>query len=106
VIKMPPDNPDGHAVALPAGDRMMLYAMMKPHLSGFQKLVIDGNSRRILGAFHFGCGAKDGFQYLAPMVRNGLTVDELGELDELFLNPSHFIQLCRLRAGSKVLRGL
>ena len=106
VIKMPPDNPDGHAVALPAGDRMMLYAMMKPHLSGFQKLVIDGSSRRILGAFHVGCGAKDGFQYLAPMVRNGLTVDELGEMDELFLNPSHFIQLCRLRAGSKVLRGL
>ncbi|MGH8508991.1 MAG: FAD-dependent oxidoreductase [Gammaproteobacteria bacterium] len=106
VLKLPPDNPDGHAVALPAGDRMMLYAMMEPHLSGFQKLVIDGTSRRVLGAFHVGCGAKDGFQYLAPMVRNGLTVDELGEMDELFLNPSYFIQLCRLRAGSKVLRGL
>lgn len=106
VLKLPPDNPDGHAVALPAGDRMMLYAMMEPRLSGFQKLVIDGASRRILGAFHVGCGAKDGFQYLAPMVRNGLTVDELGEMDELFLNPSYFIQLCRLRAGSKVLRGL
>ncbi len=106
VLKLPPDNPDGHAVALPAGDRMMLYAMMEPRLSGFQKLVIDGTSRRIIGAFHVGCGAKDGFQYLAPMVRNGLTVDELGEMDELFLNPSYFIQLCRLRAGSKVLRDL
>lgn len=106
VLKLPPDNPDGHAVALPAGDRMMLYAMMEPHLSGFQKLVIDGATRRILGAFHVGCGAKDGFQYLAPMVRKGLTVDELGEMDELFLNPSYFIQLCRLRAGSKVLRGM
>jgi pyruvate/2-oxoglutarate dehydrogenase complex dihydrolipoamide dehydrogenase (E3) component len=106
VLKLPPDNPDGHEVALPAGDRMMLYAMMEPRLSGFQKLVIDGSSRRILGAFHVGYGAKDGFQYLAPMVRNGLTVDELGEMDELFLNPSYFIQLCRLRAGSKVLRGL
>ena len=106
VLKLPPDNPDDQAVALPAGDRMMLYAMMKPHLSGFQKLVIDGTSRRILGAFHVGCGAKDGFQYLAPMVRNGLTVDEFGEMDELFLNPSYFIQLCRLRAGSKVLRDL
>lgn len=106
VLKLPPDNPDGHHVALPAGDRMMLYAMMKPHLSGFQKLVIDGSSRRILGAFHVGSGAKDGFQYLAPMVRRGLTVDELGEMDELFLNSSYFIQLCRLRAGSKVLRGM
>jgi pyruvate/2-oxoglutarate dehydrogenase complex dihydrolipoamide dehydrogenase (E3) component len=106
VLKLPPDNPDGLAVALPAGDRMMLYAMMEPRLSGFQKLVVDGVSRRIVGAFHVGCGAKDGFQYLAPMVRKGLTVDELGEMDELFLNPSYFIQLCRLRAGSKVLRGL
>ncbi len=106
VLKLPPDNPDGHQIALPAGDRMMLYAMMKPNLSGFQKLVIDGASRRIVGAFHVGSGAKDGFQYLAPMVSRGLTVDELGEMDELFLNPSYFIQLCRLRAGSKVLRGM
>jgi pyruvate/2-oxoglutarate dehydrogenase complex dihydrolipoamide dehydrogenase (E3) component len=106
VLKLPPDNPDGIQVALPAGDRMMLYAMMQPHLSGFQKLVIDGASRRIVGAFHVGSGAKDGFQYLAPMVGRGLTVDELGEMDELFLNPSYFIQLCRLRAGSKVLRGM
>ena len=106
VLKLPPDNPDGHHVALPAGDRMMLYAMMKPHLSGFQKLIIDGSTRRILGAFHVGSGAKDGFQYLAPLVRRGLTVDELGEMDELFLNSSYFIQLCRLRAGSKVLRGM
>lgn len=106
VLKLPPDNPDGHDVALPAGDRMMLYAMMKPHMSGFQKLVIDGSSRRILGAFHVGSGAKDGFQYLAPMVSRGLTVDELGEMDELFLNSSYFIQLCRLRAGSKELKGM
>lgn len=106
VLKLPPDNPDGHHVALPAGDRMMLYAMMRPELSGFQKLIVDGATRRVLGAFHVGCGAKDGFQYLAPMVRRGLTIDELGEMDELFLNPSYFIQLCRLRAGAKKLRGM
>jgi len=106
VLKLPPENPDGHRVALPAGDRMMLYAMMKPELTGFQKLVVDGDSRRVVGAFHVGYGAKDGFQYLAPMVRNGLSVDELGEMDELFLNPSYFIQLCRLRAGSRILRGM
>lgn len=106
VLKLPPDNPDGIRVALPAGDRMMLYAMMRPELTGFQKLVVDGDSRRILGAFHVGYGAKDGFQYLAPLVRRGLTVDEMGEMDELFLNPSYFIQLCRLRAGSRELRGM
>lgn len=106
VLRMPPDTPDGHDVALPAGDRMMLYAMMAPRLSGFQKLIIDGDSRRVIGAFHVGCGAKEGFQYLAHLVKQGLTVDELGEMDELFLSPTYFIQLCRLRAGSKVLKGM
>jgi hypothetical protein len=36
----------------------------------------------------------------------GLTVDELGEMDELFLNPTHFIQLSRLRAGQRELQSL
>ena len=106
IIKMPPDNPNGRDIGLPASDRMMLYVMMKPHLSGFQKLVIDGDSRRVLGAFHVGCGAKDGFQYLYQMVKKGLTVDDLAEMDELFLNPSHFIQLSRLRAGNRELKDL
>ena len=106
IIKMPPDNPNGRDIGLPASDRMMLYVMMKPHLSGFQKLVIDGDSRRVIGAFHVGCGAKDGFQYLYQMVKKGLTIDDLAEMDELFLNPSHFIQLSRLRAGNRELRDL
>ena len=29
----------------------------------------------------------------------GLTIDELGDMNELFLNPEHFIQLSRPRAG-------
>jgi len=73
---------------------------------GFHKLVIYGDSRRILGAFYVSYGAKDGFQYLYQMVRRGVTVDQLGEMDELFLNPSHFIQLCRLRSGGRSLRDL
>ena len=106
IIKMPPENENGLSVGLPASDRMMMFAMDKPHLSGFQKLVIDGDSRKVLGAHHVGCGAKDGFQYLSRMVKAGLTVDDLGEMDELFLNPTHFIQLSRLRAGNKKLVGL
>jgi pyruvate/2-oxoglutarate dehydrogenase complex dihydrolipoamide dehydrogenase (E3) component len=106
IIKMPPDNPDGLNVALPASDRTMLYAMCKPHMSGFQKLVIDGDTRRILGAHHVGYGAKDGFQYLCAMWKKGLTIDDLAEMDELFLNPTHFIQLSRLRAGHAALRDL
>jgi 2-oxopropyl-CoM reductase (carboxylating) len=106
ILKMPPDNPNGLNVGLPASDRTMLYAMARPHMSGFQKLVLDGDSRRILGAHHVGYGAKDAFQYLNVLVRRGLTIDELGEMDELFLNPTHFIQLSRLRAGHRKLRSL
>lgn len=100
-IRMPPINPNGLDIGLPASDRVMMYAMAKPRMSGFQKLVFDGNSRRVLGAHHVGYGARDGFQYLSVLVKQGLTIDALGDMDELFLNPSHFIQLARLRAGQK-----
>lgn len=106
VLKMPPDNPNGLDIGLPAADRTMLYALARPRLSGFQKLVLDGDTRRVLGAHHVGYGAKDAFQYLNVLVRRGLTIDELGDMDELFLNPTHFIQLSRLRAGQRELRSL
>jgi len=99
IMKLPPDNPNGLDVGLPAGDRMMLYLMAKPRMSGFQKLIIDGDTRKILGAVHIGYGAKDGFQYLNYLVNKGLSIDELADMDELFISPSYFIQLCRLRAG-------
>ena len=105
-IKMPPDTEDGLNVALPATDRTMLYAFCVPRMSGFQKILIDGDSRRVLGAHHVGYGAKDAFQYLYALYRQGLSIDQLAEMDELFLNPTHFIQLCRLRAGHRHLRGL
>jgi pyruvate/2-oxoglutarate dehydrogenase complex dihydrolipoamide dehydrogenase (E3) component len=104
VIKMPPDTPDGLNVALPASDRTMLYAFLEPKMSGFQKLIIDERSRRVVGAFHVGYGAKDSFQYLNQLMKQGLSIDALGDMDELFLNPTHFIQLARLRAGSRKLR--
>lgn len=105
-IKMPPDTPDGLNVALPASDRTMLYAFLEPKMSGFQKLIIDEASRRVIGAHHVGYGAKDGFQYLYQLMKQGLTIDQLGDMDELFLNPTHFIQLARLRAGDRNLRSL
>lgn len=105
-IKMPPDTPDGLNVALPASDRTMLYAFLEPRMSGFQKLIIDEASRRVVGAHHVGYGAKDSFQYLYQLMKQGLTIDQLGDMDELFLNPTHFIQLARLRAGHRKLRNL
>ncbi len=106
IIKMPPENDDGLDVALPASDRMMMYAFAVPRMSGFQKLIIASESRKVVGAWHVGCGAKDAFQFLNVMVKKGLTIDELGFFDELFLNPTHFIQLSRLRAGLKQLEDL
>lgn len=62
--------------------------------------------RGVKGAHHVGFGAKDAFQYLDHLIRKGITVDEMGEMNELFLNPDHFIQLSRLRAGAMSLTDL
>jgi dihydrolipoamide dehydrogenase len=100
-IQMPPDDADPESFALPAAEGSMLFAFTRPLLSGWLKLVIDADSRKILGAHHVGFGAKDAFQYIDYLIRQpqGWTMDEMAELNELFLNPEHFIQLCRLRAG-------
>jgi dihydrolipoamide dehydrogenase len=104
VIRMPPRDV-GSEIPLPCAEGSMLYAFAKPELSGLQKCVIDGATRRVLGFHHVGFGAKDAFQYLDHLLRRpgGLTIDELGEMNELFLNPEHFIQLSRLRAGRREL---
>jgi len=100
-IQMPPDDADPETFALPAAEGSMLYAFTRPILSGWLKLVIDADSRKILGAHHVGFGAKDAFQYIDYLIRRpeGWTIDDMAELNELFLNPEHFIQLSRLRAG-------
>lgn len=101
VIQMPPKGMADDEVPLPCAEGTMLYAFAKPELSGFQKCVIDGDSRRVLGFHHVGYGAKDAFQYLDFLLRRpeGVTVDDMAQMNELFLNPEHFIQLNRLRAG-------
>jgi dihydrolipoamide dehydrogenase len=70
--------------------------------------VVDSDSRRVLGFHHVGFGAKDAFQYLDHLLRQpaGLTIDQMAEMNELFLNPEHFVQLCRLRAGQSELTNL
>lgn len=108
VIKMPPDGVDPGDIPLPCAEGSMLYAFTRPELTGFQKCVVDAASRRVLGFHHAGFGAKDAFQYLDYLLRRpgGLTIDEMAEMNELFLNSDHFIQLCRLRAGARDLASL
>ena len=101
VIQMPPKGMPNSAIALPVSEGTMVYAFTRPELSGFQKCIYDNKSRRLLGAHHVGMGAKDAFQYLDYLIKKGITIDEMGEMNELFINPEHFIQLSRLRAGHK-----
>jgi dihydrolipoamide dehydrogenase len=106
-IQMPPDPEivDPKTFILPCAEGSMLYAFHYPELTGWFKLVIAAESRKIVGAHHVGYGAKDAFQYLDYLIRRpeGFTIDEMAQLNELFLNPEHFIQLSRLRAGQKTL---
>jgi 2-oxopropyl-CoM reductase (carboxylating) len=108
VIQMPPPGVHPSDIPLPCAEGSMLLAFTHPELTGFQKCVIDAASRRIVGLHHVGFGAKDAFQYLDHLLRRpgGLPIDELAEMNELFLNPEHFIQLCRLRAGNVALSDL
>jgi 2-oxopropyl-CoM reductase (carboxylating) len=108
VIQMPPKTVHPADLPLPCAEGTMLYAFLQPELSGLQKCVIDSATRRIVGFHHVGYGAKDAFQYLDYLMRRpeGITVDELGQMNELFLNPEHFIQLSRLRAGREKLADL
>ena len=110
IIQMPPyvEGLDTPNLPLPCAEGTMLYAFSKPELSGYQKLVINGETRKVVGAHHVGYGAKDAFQYLDYLIHrpDGLTIDELGWMNELFLNPEHFVQLSRLRAGNAKLRHL
>ena len=52
-----------------------------------------------------GDGAKTAFQYLSYLLQQGWTVDKMSNLHEIFLNAEHFIQLSRLIAGQKELKG-
>jgi pyruvate/2-oxoglutarate dehydrogenase complex dihydrolipoamide dehydrogenase (E3) component len=108
VIQMPPPGVGYDEIPLPCAEGSMLTAFTDPGATGFQKCVVDGRSRRVVGAHHVGFGAKTAFQYLDYLIHRpeGLTVDTMAEMNELFLNSEHFIQLCRLRAGQRDLTSL
>ena len=91
-IQMPPDDADPESFALPAAEGSMLYAFTRPVLSGWLKLVIDADSRKILGAHHVGFGAKDAFQYIDYLIRRpeGWTMDDMAELNEPLPEPRAF----------------
>ncbi len=105
IIKMPVDGIPPEDFPLPAGDGSMFLATYRPELSGFFKIIFDGDSRKLIGAHYVGFGVKNAFQYLEVLMKQGITIDELGQVNELFLNDL-IPQLCRLRAGNAVLTDL
>jgi len=102
VIRMPVKDYPSH-LPIPLAERSMLLSHIHPGLNGMQKAIYDAETRRLVGAQHVGYGGKDSFQYLEYMIRKRITIDEMANLNELFINPTHFIQLSRLRAGMKSL---
>ena len=100
-IQLPPPGLDPGETPLPMAEGSMLYGFTLPERTGFQKCVIDARSRRVLGVHHAGYGAKDAFQYLHYLISRpqGLTIDELGDMNELYVSPDYFIGYARLRSG-------
>ncbi|MGH8998615.1 MAG: FAD-dependent oxidoreductase [Acidimicrobiia bacterium] len=106
-IQMPPEGLTNKEVGMPASDGTMLYAMRYPELTGFCKLLVNAETRKIVGAHYLGYGIKNAFQYIDFLMRRpeGFSLDEMGEVNELFLNEL-FPQLARLRAGQLELEDL
>lgn len=73
--------------------------------NGMMKALVDPKTRKYVGFHSVGDGAKTAFQYLSYLLKIGWTIDQMANLHEIFLNAEHFVQLSRLVAGQKQLKG-
>jgi 2-oxopropyl-CoM reductase (carboxylating) len=107
-IQVPPPELAPGETPLPMAEGSMIYGFTLPERTGFQKCVVDARSRRVVGVHHAGYGAKDAFQYLHYLISRpgGLTVDELGDMNELYISPDYFIGYARLRSGQAELTSI
>lgn len=107
-IQLPPAGMALGDTPLPMAEGSMLYGFTLPERTGFQKCVIVSASRRVVGIHHAGYGAKTAFQYLHHLMNRpeGLTIDELGDMNELYISSEYFIGYARLRANQIVLTGM
>jgi pyruvate/2-oxoglutarate dehydrogenase complex dihydrolipoamide dehydrogenase (E3) component len=107
-IQVPPPDLAPGETPLPMAEGSMIYGFTLPERTGFQKCVIDAQSRRVVGVHHAGYGAKDAFQYLHYLISRpgGLSIDELGDMNELYLSPDYFIGYARLRSGQAELTSM
>jgi dihydrolipoamide dehydrogenase len=107
-IQVPPAGMALRDTPLPMAEGSMLYGFTLPERTGYQKCVIVCASRKVVGIHHAGYGAKTAFQYLHHLMNRpeGLTVDELGDMNELYISSEYFIGYARLRANQAVLTGI
>jgi 2-oxopropyl-CoM reductase (carboxylating) len=107
-IQVPPPDLAPGQTPLPMAEGSMLYGFTRPERTGFQKCVIDARTRRVVGIHHAGYGAKGAFQYLHYLISRppGLTIDELGDMNELYISADYFIGYARLRSGQARLTGM
>jgi len=107
-IQVPPPELSPHETPLPMAEGSMIYGFTMPERTGFQKCVIDAESRRVVGIHHAGHGAKNAFSYLHHLMTRpeGFTIDELGNLNELYISPEYFIGYARLRSSQADLAGM
>jgi dihydrolipoamide dehydrogenase len=107
-IQVPPPDLAPGETPLPMAEGSMIYGFTLPERTGFQKCVIDARSRRVVGVHHAGYGAKDAFQYLHYLISRpaGLTIDELGDMNELYVSSDYFIGYARLRSGQAELTSM
>lgn len=100
-IRVPPPDLQPADTPLPMAEGSMLYGFTLPERTGFQKCVIDAATRRVVGIHHAGYGAKDAFQYLHHLMTRpqGLTVDDLADMNEMYISADYFIGYARLRSG-------
>jgi dihydrolipoamide dehydrogenase len=107
-IQLPPRGMSPGDTPLPMAEGSMLYGFMLPERTGFQKCVIDPGSRKVVGIHHAGYGAKTAFQYLHHLMSRpaGLTIDELGDMNELYISSDYFVGYARLRANQATLTSM
>jgi dihydrolipoamide dehydrogenase len=107
-IQVPPPDLAPGETPLPMAEGSMIYGFTLPERTGFQKCVVDARSRRVVGVHHAGYGAKDAFQYLHHLISRpgGLTIDELGDMNELYVSSDYFIGYARLRSSQAELTSM
>jgi len=100
-IQVPPPELAPHETPLPMSEGSMIYGFTMPERTGFQKCVVDARTRRVVGIHHAGHGAKSAFSYLHHLMTRpeGLTIDELACMNELYISADYFIGYARLRSS-------